>query len=387
MSIDLMQMIKSAATQQIMNKLGGSLGLDSGKTSKAFDTGAAAILGGILNKAQSADGARSVLDLAKNTDFSVLDKLGDLVGGSGASADQFQKMGGGILDSLLGGNKGGMLSVLAKALGMDSSMIGKLLSMIAPIVMGILGKQIKSQGLDVSGLTSLLGSQKKSIAGFLPNNLAGDLGFKSLLGNVDKMAGSAGNAARQVASAGEQAGGGLMKMLIPLLLILAVGFLIWKFLLSGDAGDAARKAAESGRNAVESAGDAAKDVLSNAKGAIEDVASGLPKFDMDLSALGESGNTLKSGFTEISGGLADLAKSSATEDSAKALVEKIGGLTGKIDGMGLDKLDGIGKSVSSKLIGAFLGSLDGLMEKIPAPLRAVVEPAIKSLTEKLNPFK
>lgn len=389
MSVDLMQMIKGAATQQIMNKLGGALGMEPKKASSAFETGAAALLGGILNKAQSPAGASSILDLAKNTDFSVLDKLGDLIGGSGPAADQYQKMGGGILDSLLGNNKSGMMSILAKALGLDSSVLGKLMSMIAPMVMGIIGKLVKSQGLDAAGLGNLLGSQKKSLAGFLPGNLAGDLGIKGLLGDAGKVASGVANtassSARQVAHAGEQAGGGLLKILLPLLLIGALGFVLWKFVLGGGAQDAIDKAGQGVKSSVGDLANKAGDIANKAGDALK---AGMPNFDIpNLSALGATGDTLKNGFTDISSGLAGLTEAGATEDSAKALVEKIGGLTGKIDGMGLNKLDGVGKTASSALISAFLGSLDGLMAKLPAPLKTIVEPAIKSMIEKLNPFK
>jgi hypothetical protein len=384
-----MQMIKGMATQQMMNQLGGALGLESKKTSSVFDTCAAALLGGILNKAQTTEGARAVHDLAKNTDFSVLDKLGDLVGGSGAAVDQYQKMGGGLLDSLLGSGKSGMFSILTKALGINSNMIGKLMAMIAPIVMGVISKQLKSQALDASGLANLLGSQKKSLAGFLPGNLAGDLGFKTLLGDVGKVASgaanTASNTARQVANAGEQAGSGLMKILIPLLLIGVLGWVLWKFVLGGGAGDVINKTNNAVQNGVGAAKDAAEKVAGTAVDAVTD---SLPKFDdFDVSALGETGNLLKTGFTDITKGLSELQAAGVSEDVAKKLVETISGMTGKIDGMGLDKLEGAGKTASSGLISAFLGSLDGLMAKIPAPLRAIVEPAVKSMIEKLNPFK
>jgi len=69
------------------------------------------------------------------------------------------------------------------------------------------------------------------------------------------------------------------------------------------------------------------------------------------------------------------------------LVEKINGFSGKIDGLGLDSLTGPAQKASQGLIGQFLNSVNGLLDKLPAPLKAIVEPAIQQLVEKLNPFK
>lgn len=157
--MNLMEMIKGAVAQQAMDKLGGAIGLDSKKTSSAFDMASGALLGSLIKKASSGtEGARSVFDMARNADASVLDKIGDMFGG-GQGSDAFQKAGGGILDGLLGGNKSGLIGTLAKALGLDSSVISKLLTMVGPLVVGMLGKQIKSQGLDAAGLAGFLGKQ------------------------------------------------------------------------------------------------------------------------------------------------------------------------------------------------------------------------------------
>jgi outer membrane protein OmpA-like peptidoglycan-associated protein len=54
--------------------------------------------------------------------------------------------------------------------------VTSLLSLAAPIVMSVLGKQIASRGLDATGLMSLLGGQRDAIMALVPGGLAGLLG-------------------------------------------------------------------------------------------------------------------------------------------------------------------------------------------------------------------
>ena len=53
-----------------------------------------------------------------------MDKLGDMLGG-GREAE-VQKAGNGVLDMVFGNSRGGMMSGVAKFLGLDDSMLGKL---------------------------------------------------------------------------------------------------------------------------------------------------------------------------------------------------------------------------------------------------------------------
>ena len=121
--MDLMDMVKGAVSKQIMGKIGGMLGTDEKKTSSVFETAAGSILGGLIKKSSTPDGARDVFDMTSKQDDSVLDKLGDILGG-GQAGEDFQKTGGGILDGVFGkSNQSGMLGALAKALGLDEKMV------------------------------------------------------------------------------------------------------------------------------------------------------------------------------------------------------------------------------------------------------------------------
>jgi hypothetical protein len=76
--------------------------------------------------------------------------------------------------------------------------------MLGPVVLGTLGQQQRSAGLDASGLASLLGSQKDQIAAAIPSGLADQL---SAAGLIDKAAGSLRSGSAAASAAGSRIAG------------------------------------------------------------------------------------------------------------------------------------------------------------------------------------
>jgi hypothetical protein len=368
--MDLMDMVKGAVSKQIMGQIGGMLGTDEKKTSSVFETAAGSILGGLIKKSGTPNGARDVFDMASKQDDSVLDKLGDILGGGQATED-FQKSGGGILEGVFGkSNQSGILGALAKALGLDEKLVGTLMKVLAPIVMGVIGKYVKSKALDAVGLGSFLGEQKKSL-GFMPSSLTSSLGFGDLLGNVGdagKAVAGAANVAKGVAGDAAQSGGNLMKLLVPLLILAALAFGAWKLLpmLTGGA----NKAIQGAVGKIEMPEIPGLDL------------SGIEGFDM--GSLGAAGPALTQGFGEISSGFEGLKESG--EEGAGALAEKITGFTGTIDGLGLADLPAAGKKSAMGLIGKFIELVKGLLGGQSEGIQGILKPAVDALIEKLNPF-
>jgi hypothetical protein len=103
--MNIMDMVKGAVTDQVMGQIGGMLGMeDKKKTSSIFDTAMGSILGGMINKSATPEGARDVFDMASKADGGIMDKLGDILGGGGQQMEQVQKAGGGMLDGIFGGS-------------------------------------------------------------------------------------------------------------------------------------------------------------------------------------------------------------------------------------------------------------------------------------------
>ena len=390
--MNIMDMVKGAITNQVMGQIGGMLGMsDNKKTSSMLDTAMGSILGGMINKSSSQEGAKQVFDMASNADSGIMDKLGDILGGGGDQLGAVQKSGGGMLDGLLGsGGQTSMIQTIAKALGMDGSIVGKLLTFAAPMLLGSIGKHIKSAGLDALGLSSLLGEQKQHVAAAMPSGLAGNLGFGNLLsgvgdlgksgfnaasnvagaaaGTVGNVAGAAGDAVGNVAGAAGDAtkkGMGMLGFLLPLLILGAIGYFAWPY-ISGAAND--------GANAVE-----------NGMNDMGDKAAGALDFgDLDLSPLGDTGTKLQEGFSGITSGFTGLAETG--EDGANALAGKITDFSGSIDNLGLGSLPAAAKPVATTMIGKFIDTIQGMLDGQNALIKGVLQGPVDTLLEKLKPF-
>jgi len=413
MSVNIMDLVKGAVSDQVMGQIGGLLGTDAKKTPSIFETAAGSILGGLMKKGSSSQGASDIFGAVQKQDDGILDKLGDLLGG-GEATDNFQKQGGGILDLITGGGQQStsMIGMVAKALGLDSGIVGKLLMMAAPIVMGVIGRHVKNKALDAVGLGNLLGSQGSSLSGFMPSSLTSDLGFGNLLGKagnvvggaVDSVgnaagavgnaagnvAGSVGNAAGNVAGSVGNAAGGASRM----------------------AGDAAGAAANAGGSALkwilplgllavaalflgpmiynmmtQSTPPIDTDAISDTvAGAADTVTGAMPSFEMpsfdgvdfpegfDISGV-------KDQFTGITDGLKGV-----TMENAGDLKTKIEGLSGAVGNMGLGDLTGPAKTATGGMIGGFIETLKGAMGGMEGGILDMLKPAIEALIQKLNPF-
>ncbi len=379
--MDLMDMVKGAVSKQIMGQIGGILGTDEKKTKSVFETASGSILGGLIKKAGNPQGARDVFDMAQKQDTGILDKLGDILGGDGPD-ESFTKSGGGILDGVFGSNQTSMLGTLAKFLGLKDNMMGSLMKILAPIVMAVIGKHIKNKALDAVGLGSFLGEQKKSL-GFMPSQLTEGLGFGNLLGNVSDQgkaavgaavgaAHKAGDAGRAAANDAAKAGGGLVKLLLPLLILAALAFVAWKFLLP----------------MINGGVDKAKDTVAQVGDGIKDAAGSMtiPGLDLDgiegfdMGSLGDAGPQLVKGMGGITSGFEGL------KDAAGAgeLATKIKDFTGSIDGMGLANLPDAGKASAKGLIGKFIETITGLLGGQGDGIKGILEPVVNALKAKLT---
>ncbi|MFM2267494.1 MAG: hypothetical protein RL757_935 [Bacteroidota bacterium] len=177
MSVNLMDMMKGYMTDAVMGKASEFLGENAGATQKAMGAILPALLGGAANQAASPSGAARLFDLLKSGghDGSILSGgLGSLLGG-GSATQGLLSSGGGIVSSLFGDKVGGIVGWLAQFAGIKNGSANSLMSMAAPLVMGLIGKQVGGGGL--SGLTSLLGSQASALTGAIPSGLAGLAGL------------------------------------------------------------------------------------------------------------------------------------------------------------------------------------------------------------------
>jgi len=136
------------------------------------------VLGGILGKSAGTTSApawwNTVADLFGSDDGDDL-KLGML--GDPKLADA----GKGLLGSLFGGNLDSILGSLAGATGMAKDKTGKLLTIVAPLLIGFISRWAKKKGMSFGSIIGNLLANKSAIVSALPAGIGSDL-----LGLADK---------------------------------------------------------------------------------------------------------------------------------------------------------------------------------------------------------
>jgi len=143
-------------TDQIVSEMGQKIGLNTAMTRSLIEEAVPSIIGGLAHNAKKKEGAEALTQaLKKDHDGSILDKITDLV----KDPEQFNasKMLGHIL-----GNKESMLTqMIGNNLKMDSSTVQTGLKVLAPIIMGKLGKHLSQNGLSAGDLQKTLKVARK----------------------------------------------------------------------------------------------------------------------------------------------------------------------------------------------------------------------------------
>ncbi len=197
--MDLMQMLQSQLDDNVLDQISGQIGADKEQTAAAASGIFASLLGGLANNATSEGGLSSLMGaLDRNHDGSVLDDVPGLIGGLLENGGQGSGAtnGLGILNHILGGQQETVAEQVSQTSGLNMGQVMKLLPVLAPIVMGVLGRAKNQGGLDLGNLAGILlgsaqqGAEQSGMGGLLGSVLGGVLGggnqggLGGLLGNI-----------------------------------------------------------------------------------------------------------------------------------------------------------------------------------------------------------
>lgn len=185
-----MHLLGQYVTPDTINTISQQVGASPEQTQSAIATALPALLGGLAQNTQTPQGA-AALDqaLERDHDGGLLDSLGGLLGGgqgssglggllggvlaSGAAASVLGSIlgggdsnraanGAGILGHIFGGRTDAVSGGVAQASGLNKGQSMQILLLLAPLVMQVLGKMKRQQGLgaqDVAGVLQQEGEQ------------------------------------------------------------------------------------------------------------------------------------------------------------------------------------------------------------------------------------
>lgn len=151
----ILDLLNSDLGKQIVNNVSEKTGINPSQASNVVSSSLPALLGAMQGNLLSGNGAEGLINAVTSGkhDGSILENLGGFING-GDFTD-----GSKILGHLLGDKLGAVETGISEKTGVSSSIISKILPMLAPIIMGYLGKQTKNKGVsDGEGLGGILGS-------------------------------------------------------------------------------------------------------------------------------------------------------------------------------------------------------------------------------------
>lgn len=388
MAINLMDLVKTAISSSgVADQIGSAVGLDKSKTNSAIDAAIPVLLSGLMKKASTPSGASELSNIFKKQDAepSILDNLGSLV--SGGASSKLLGMGSSLLPMLLGSSQASIVSVLMKLLGIGDKGVLGLLGSLAPIVMGVVGKQAKSAGgFDPGVLTNLLGGQSNFLSSALPNELKGVMGLADLGKQASETVNNAArNTTREtttrerayVAPAPAAPASNPLSWLLPLLALAGLGFLGYTF-MSGTKKEEVKTPVVRTPTPVPATAPAVKPVPDSVAAPLE-----LPKLELPG---GMSIEDLKAKLSGSFDGITTTLGSITDVDTAKGAVSKLEEAAKAYADLGMDKMPAAATGTLAPFIKPYFEKVGGLLNTlylIPG-VKEIIEPVLGPMVQSVS---
>jgi hypothetical protein len=347
--MNIVDLISSQLSGDVLSKLGGLVGAPEEQTASATKAAVPALLEVFAKLASSRGGADQLAGAMGGLDLS---KLGDLAGLLvGGNASGLGEIGGKLLGSLLGGgNLSSLIGTIASFVGSQPDLMKKLLTYLAPIVLGMVAKQLGGRP-DAAGVSRLFSEQAGNISSAMPQGLS--------LGNLASLLPSGGGT---TAGSRPEPAAATPGWLLPLLLLAALGVVGYYLMSNMGQGPKDEAVVVGEKLAVDG------DVVDEEKVVVATDGETMRRVvDETLTAVPGLGDTVKS-LTSVFGGLTKLLEGVSDEATAEAALPELEGMLPLVDAAAsaTAAFPAAGKTAIAELVGEKLGPLQQLIDKVLA---------------------
>jgi hypothetical protein len=160
----LLQVLLSQLSGDSLSAITDQLGIDEETAQKAIGLALPLLIGSLNRNSSSTSGAEALTSaLARDHDGSILADLA-----SNLTKPSVQEDGMAILGHVLGQKRTGVGNSIGRATGLDSDQVVQLMAMLAPVVLGALGKAQHEKKLDAQGVASMLTQERAQADSTLP---------------------------------------------------------------------------------------------------------------------------------------------------------------------------------------------------------------------------
>ncbi|HSE42908.1 MAG TPA: DUF937 domain-containing protein [Acidobacteriota bacterium] len=157
----LMRQLSGDGVKQISQQIGA----DEGTTNQAIGTALPVLISALARNSSQPSGAEDLHRALQNDhDGSILDNVSGYLGGNPSASN-----GAAILGHVLGSRQDNVTNALAQQTGLNTGSIAQLLKMLAPMVMGALGKTQSQSGFDPGSLSGYLNGQRQQAESASPD--------------------------------------------------------------------------------------------------------------------------------------------------------------------------------------------------------------------------
>jgi hypothetical protein len=156
----ILELLLSQLGSGVTSQIGEKIGVDESKAQQAIGMALPMLIGALnRNTSSSKSGAEALLGaLQKDHDGSILDNIAQAVTKRETVDD-----GNAILGHVFGDKGGGIMESVSRATKLDSNQVAMIFAMLAPVVLGALGKMQRKNNLDADGVSSLLQEERKTV--------------------------------------------------------------------------------------------------------------------------------------------------------------------------------------------------------------------------------
>lgn len=216
MAGSIIESLMSTLGPQVVGPIASRLGVSTDAVQSGLQSTSAALLSGIASKADQPGFLSQIFNMIKSPANSA-DALSDAVSNAGSSgAGALSDLGSKFASTVLGSGQSAVTDAIGRASGLGDK-AGAMMGMVAPLVLGFLGKHVRDNGLNAGDLGNTLKGEASKLTGLLP------AGLGSLLSGAGGVAAAA--AALPVAAAG-----GARRWAWPLIILAAIIIaLLWYF--------------------------------------------------------------------------------------------------------------------------------------------------------------
>lgn len=162
---NLLNTTQNFLTPDFVRKFSSILGQPADKIQIGLRSVIPTFLSGLVRKGSSREGAESLVSIAENDGVESADPANSL------DDPQYLRKGEDAINQIFGNRLISVTDSLSTSTGMTSSAITKIMSMIAPMVMGAIKRKIKNDKLKTNEVMSFLDEQNKVLTGFKTTGL------------------------------------------------------------------------------------------------------------------------------------------------------------------------------------------------------------------------